>query len=93
MGSGFMCARCRCAECRREWDASGGDPRGRAGILRRACRRHKRAHPRVWERYFAEEYADAVTALLQGETLHTFSRMMGLRPPDTTGLKLGNRKW
>ena len=64
-----------------------------AGILRRACRRHKRAHPRVWERYFAEEYADAVTALLQGETLHTFSRMLGLRPPDTSGIKLGNRKW
>ncbi len=64
-----------------------------AHILRRASMRHKRKHPRVWQRYLAEEYAEAVEELLNGETVSTFARKLGLRPPDTRAVKLGNRKW
>jgi len=63
-----------------------------AGILRRAAQRHYKRHPRVWERYFAEEYAEAVNALLNGETLPNFARMLGLRPPPTKDVKLGSLK-
>lgn len=64
-----------------------------AGILRRACRRHQRRHPRVWRRHFAADYADAINELLNGETLLTFIRRLGLRPPSTKGIPLGGRKW
>jgi gamma-glutamyl:cysteine ligase YbdK (ATP-grasp superfamily) len=64
-----------------------------AGLLRRACQRHQRRHPRVWRRHFAEEYVPAIAALLNGETLRTFARALGLRPPVTDGVRLGGRKW
>lgn len=64
-----------------------------AGILRRACNRHYRRHPRTWQRYFAEEYAPAVIALLNGETLEGFIRALGLRPPKTRNLSLGGKRW
>ena len=63
-----------------------------AGIIRRACQRHQRAHPRIWRRLFAEEYAEAVDALLNGETITTFARMLGTRPPGTKGVKLGGKE-
>ncbi len=64
-----------------------------AGIIRRACQRHRRRHPRVWSRYFAKDYAQAISLLLSGETLPTFARSLGLRPPSTSGVKLGKLKW
>ena len=64
-----------------------------AKIMRNACLRHARVHPRIWQRYFAEEYAEAVVALLNGESLYTFARMLGLRPPKTGRVRLGGRRW
>ncbi len=64
-----------------------------AGILRRACQRHRKTHPRVWSKYFAKEYARAVNLSLAGETVSTFARELGLRPPSTSGVKLGNSRW
>jgi len=63
-----------------------------AGIIRRACQRHHRAHPRTWQRYFAEDYAEAVKALLKGETVPTFARMLGLRPPPVGSAKIAGKK-
>ncbi len=64
-----------------------------AGILRRACRRHQRSHPRTWQRYFAGDYVEAIDALLNGETLSCFIRSLGLRPPQTRDVLLGGRRW
>jgi hypothetical protein len=60
-----------------------------AGIMRRACRLHCRRHPRTWERYFAEDYIAGINALLNGETLETFIRSLGLRPPNSKRAHLG----
>lgn len=64
-----------------------------AGILRRACRRHQRRHPRTWQRYFAEDYIGAINALLNGEPLEVFIRSFGLRPPCVRRVHLGGKKW
>lgn len=64
-----------------------------AKIMRNACSRHQRAHPRIWQRYFAEEYIPAIVALLNGENLHTFMRQLGLRPPPTKPVRLGGGRW
>jgi hypothetical protein len=63
-----------------------------AGILRRAAQRHYKRHPRVWERFLAEDYGEAVNALLNGETLPNFARMLGLRPPSTKDVRVGSLK-
>ena len=54
-----------------------------AGIMRRACHFHQRRHPRTWQRHFAGNYITGINALLNGETLDTFIRSFGLRPPNT----------
>ncbi|MFO8058866.1 MAG: hypothetical protein R6V10_16385 [bacterium] len=64
-----------------------------AGILRRACRRHQRKRPRAWSRYFAKDYGRAINLALSGETVSTFARTLGLRPPSTAGIKLGDVRW
>jgi hypothetical protein len=64
-----------------------------AGILRRACLRHQRHHPRTWRRYFTEDYIIGINNLLNGESMTTFTRSFGIRPPSIQGVRLGDKRW
>jgi hypothetical protein len=64
-----------------------------ATILRNTCLRHQRAHPRIWRRLFAEEYAEAVTELVNGDSLYNFARRLGLRPPRPGAVRIGDSRW
>lgn len=60
-------------------------------LIGKAARRAFDAHPRTWQRHFAERYVEGLNELLSGNTLVDFAERLGLRLPDLDSVWLGRR--
>jgi len=60
-----------------------------AEIIRRSCISLRRKHPKAWRRQFGKKYALAIEHVLDGGTLKSLSRQLGVRLPEAKRVDLG----